>query len=584
MSISMQSHNILLFLFYQKREFMSLKTYLSWYNYILPTFVGAILNLSGHGSFFYAYLPYVVPFMVQNFTKGLGHYRHRYRDKLLKFHEKRKDPVFMMDQDGKVISSVGFTHDFLKNHHIHNLKDLLGNKADFEKLYSDGDGREHEIYFEPTKQWYSISINKENPQECFVWLRNISLQKQREEGLAKIIEFHSNITTFIRDETDASDILKNLSKMILSLGYQGLFMIQKLADGRYSGRAYRRNEYSKLIISSEIILQSDANLPIFKSRTYGDIIWANRQDYPSVAAFEKDFPFDSRVKKFFKNPIENVIDYHSGDISIISFNKQGRIGKGDELIIKALLGSVNSLAKMIEKNQDNEHLFFASISGLCAAAEYSDEVTGQHVWRVNAYSRLLAHKLGLEMSMVKIIGKVAALHDIGKVAIPHLIKTDAVYNDNQRKEMQMHTIYGAGIIDKMIKQLDKKHRALDISRDIALHHHQYWNGEGYPALKNKQGIIEDASAQNIKHYQNLKPLAGEEIPIAALIVGLADSYDALRSKRQYKPAFSHKKTVEILTLDDRTGVSGLDRFGPVIWSAFLKCHEKFDKIFTSLYG
>jgi len=69
------------------------------------------------------------------------------------------------------------------------------------------------------------------------------------------------------------------------------------------------------------------------------------------------------------------------------------------------------------------------------------------------------------------------------------------------------------------------------------------------------------------------------IPIGALICGLADTDDALRSKRQYKPEFSHEKAMEILAKDDRRGITGEERFGKEIWAVFEKYHREFDKIF-----
>jgi response regulator RpfG family c-di-GMP phosphodiesterase len=219
--------------------------------------------------------------------------------------------------------------------------------------------------------------------------------------------------------------------------------------------------------------------------------------------------------------------------------------------------------------------------GLCAAAEYSDEITGRHILRVNAYSRLIAGELGFDSDFVENIGRVAALHDIGKVAIPELIKLAKPYNRDQRLEMQMHTIYGARIIETMMAYSEKEDPRMVMAYNIALHHHQTFNGKGYPRLKSN-GTIQAPLGRDYADYQNHAPLSGTEIPIEALIVGLADRYDALRSRRPYKEAYSHEKTLAVLTKDDRSGINGEEWYGDEIWHVFEKHHLRFKEVFEGM--
>jgi HD-GYP domain-containing protein (c-di-GMP phosphodiesterase class II) len=83
-------------------------------------------------------------------------------------------------------------------------------------------------------------------------------------------------------------------------------------------------------------------------------------------------------------------------------------------------------------------------------------------------------------------------------------------------------------------------------------------------------------------YQNHAPLSGAEIPTEALIVGLADRYDALRSRRPYKDASSHEKTLAVLTKDDRSGINGCDWYGEEIWHVFEKHHLRFKEVFGGM--
>jgi response regulator RpfG family c-di-GMP phosphodiesterase len=197
---------------------------------------------------------------------------------------------------------------------------------------------------------------------------------------------------------------------------------------------------------------------------------------------------------------------------------------------------------------------------------------------VSKYSRLIAEKIRFAKKYIQIIGKVAAFHDIGKIAIPKLIKLDRIYTEDERCRMQMHTIYGAQIIEKTMKGHTKKNPQMQMAYNIALHHHQIYAGFGYPKLKFNDCLLHPTSTDSA-FYMALDPLRGDEIPIEGLIVSLADRYDALRHKRQYKPGFSHEKAVEILSRDDRTGITGEEWYGETLWSVFLKHHQEFDQIY-----
>jgi HD-GYP domain-containing protein (c-di-GMP phosphodiesterase class II) len=119
-------------------------------------------------------------------------------------------------------------------------------------------------------------------------------------------------------------------------------------------------------------------------------------------------------------------------------------------------------------------------------------------------------------------------------------------DDDERHEMNQHTTYGYQILSRSDR--------LQMAAEIAHAHHEQWNGSGYP-----QG------------------LRGEQIPISARILGIADIYDALRSERAYKPAFSDDKTFQILTVgDDR--LDPTKHFDPKLLEVFKKYHGEFDQI------
>lgn len=199
----------------------------------------------------------------------------------------------------------------------------------------------------------------------------------------------------------------------------------------------------------------------------------------------------------------------------------------------------------------------AVIFGLAKLAESRDPETGHHLERISLYSTRLATALRLlpqyhrvvTPGFIRLLGISSVLHDIGKVGLEDtvLLKPGRL-NADERKKMQEHTLV-AGACLKEIEQRLGASNFLQTAREIALHHHERWDGNGYPA-----------------------GLAGESIPLAARIVTVADVYDALSSKRVYKDAFPHEECVRLI----REGAG--TQFDPELVNVFLSIEEDFAAI------
>lgn len=191
-------------------------------------------------------------------------------------------------------------------------------------------------------------------------------------------------------------------------------------------------------------------------------------------------------------------------------------------------------------------------SSLLEASKLKDNDTGNHIERVNRYSRFIAEQLMDRIEYPEItedyledIGFLAAMHDVGKIGTPDdILNKNGALEPWEREVMNEHTKNGAYILSTYPNPMAKQ---------IALHHHEKWDGTGYPF-----------------------GMANQMIPLCARIVALADVYDALRMKRSYKEAFSHDKTREIIT-----SLSGT-HFDPDIITCFLENELEFDRIYTSL--
>ncbi len=183
-------------------------------------------------------------------------------------------------------------------------------------------------------------------------------------------------------------------------------------------------------------------------------------------------------------------------------------------------------------------------------SEIYDYETGSHVHRVGTYSEFLAKELGMSKTFIEQIGKYSMVHDIGKLKVPReiLMKNGPLTNE-EFEEMKKHTIYG----EKLLGDAP----FLEMARHIARSHHEKFDGSGYP-----------------------DGLKGNEIPMEARIVALADVYDALRSPRRYKRAFTHEETVKIITVGD--GRTLPSHFDPDVLEVFKKYHLEFAQIYDTL--
>jgi putative two-component system response regulator len=198
-----------------------------------------------------------------------------------------------------------------------------------------------------------------------------------------------------------------------------------------------------------------------------------------------------------------------------------------------------------------------TLLSLAKLAESKDTDTGNHLERIRAYARLLAEQVmkydlpqfNLSPSFPEFMYQTSPLHDIGKVGIPDsvLLKPGHL-NETEWAIMKRHTEIGAKTLDDVLKKYPNA-EFLRIARDIAWSHHERWDGTGYP-----------------------RGLKGEEIPLSARIVALADVYDALTMKRVYKAALSHEVARGILSDGDGK------HFDPLVYRAFLDTEEQFKAI------
>ena len=208
--------------------------------------------------------------------------------------------------------------------------------------------------------------------------------------------------------------------------------------------------------------------------------------------------------------------------------------------------------KVEERSRQVLRSYRETIATLTRAASYKDEATGAHVHRISYYTEDIARAIGMNAGFCEAIHYASPMHDIGKIAIPDaILQKRGPLDEHEWDIMKSHSALGA----QLLGTGDSPY--LRMGAEIALHHHERWDGGGYPGC-----------------------LKGELIPISARIMNICDQYDALRSERPYKKALSHQAAVEIITVGD--GRTLPFHFDPDVLDAFKRCAARFREIFESI--
>ncbi len=258
---------------------------------------------------------------------------------------------------------------------------------------------------------------------------------------------------------------------------------------------------------------------------------------------------------------------HTGEVMDVEcnahvINKDGGI-IGFQMVMRDITLRKRLESDLLDSYRHAQNARAATIIGLAKLAEYRDEDTGAHLERIREYARIIAEELSIKPDYsgyitpeyIEDIYISSILHDIGKVGVPDsiLLKPGRLDPD-EFKVIKRHTTFGGDALRAVESQIDGI-SFLTLGKEIAYYHHERWDGTGYP-----------------------EGLAGEDIPLSARIVAIADVYDALTSRRIYKEAIPHEKALEIIVSDRGR------YFAPDIVDAFLAREREFRRIREELIG
>jgi HD-GYP domain-containing protein (c-di-GMP phosphodiesterase class II) len=264
--------------------------------------------------------------------------------------------------------------------------------------------------------------------------------------------------------------------------------------------------------------------------------------------------YAKNLKLFFDSENQVLVETNRGNLDgrvAISTNDEfGIMAHQTNLMVEA----IRQRTQEIQRTQD------VTILSLASLAETRDNETGAHILRTQRYVRALANHLAtqesyreaLDPQTIDLLFKSAPLHDIGKVGIPDaILLKPGKLSDDEFEIMKTHAMLGSKALEEAEQELGGT-SFLRYAREIAENHHEKWDGSGYPS-----------------------GLRGKQIPLSGRLMSLADVYDALISKRVYKPAFPHEKARDIILEGNGS------HFDPDIVAAFQAIEEEFKEIAAS---
>lgn len=295
---------------------------------------------------------------------------------------------------------------------------------------------------------------------------------------------------------------------------------------------------------------------------------------PTYDAFLKNIhPDDVKmVDNAYINSIKDHTEYEINHRIIINddilyYKEKGKSFYENNVPVRSI-GLVQDITELVKKDMEvkakEEELLktkSAIINSLSGITDMRDHETGKHIQRTQIYVKLIAEYLRdtgdqrFDDEFISLLVQVSSLHDIGKVGIPDsILLKPGKLTQEEFEIMKTHTTIGYNVIEEtkissgLINSL-----YLNTTQKIILHHHERWDGTGYP-----------------------NGLNGHQISIEGRIMSLVDVYDALRSKRVYKEAYAHEKALEIIAAE-----SG-KQFDPKLIEIFLKIEKDFEKISNEL--
>lgn len=384
---------------------------------------------------------------------------------------------------------------------------------------------------------------------------------------------------------------------LLGISVAGTYILQRIVHTNisYLSVGYLIASILMVNIAERInIFDMSANIAasVDRLKEYGYIEFDNRFRYISANDYAKElFPeivrtwhVDKAVPKSDSFLYTNLIDwagdgtaksknirfddrYFDVNVRNIIYNRKRKVGYIIELVDRT---SENNYLNAIKnynwdlkrevaiKTADISHIKDMMVLGMATMVESRDNSTGGHIKRtssvIDIYSKHLlpyCEQLHINAEFLQMLSKAAPMHDLGKIAIADsILQKQGRYTDEEYNQMKRHAAEGAAIVENILRGVEND-EFVELARNVAHYHHEKWDGSGYPEGR-----------------------AGEDIPLEARMMALADVFDALVSKRCYKEAYSYDTAFGIIESSLGT------HFDPFLGKIFLECRGELKALYN----
>lgn len=249
--------------------------------------------------------------------------------------------------------------------------------------------------------------------------------------------------------------------------------------------------------------------------------------------YQNAVPIDLSSKKILI-PL-NIFDE---TVAFVYIEHDSQIMQAERALLEVFLNQCSSILESVRLYNNLDNAYQQSINTLAQIAEFKDKDTAEHINRIFGYTEKIATEMGQAPEMAYKWAQAARLHDVGKMGIPDtILLKPGKLTEEEFDIMRQHTTIGASILGEMY--------GMDLAQDIALSHHEHWDGSGYP-----EGKVADQTS------------------LPARIVGIADVFDALVNVRCYKPAWSIEEAIQYIKAKSGS------QFDPAVTDAFLKLYDE----------
>ena len=349
---------------------------------------------------------------------------------------------------------------------------------------------------------------------------------------------------YLLERINIYDLTANIAVSVERLGEYGYIEF----DRKY--RYVNANSYAKeLFPAIEEEWRIDAPVPVSDSYLYREVVlWLKESSYDG----SKMISVNGRYIQM------SVRDIMRGRGRKAGYLVELIDRTSEQNYLDAIENYNSNLQKEVErKTADIVHIKDMMVLGMAAMVESRDNSTGGHIKRTSRVVEIFSDRLsdcldefGISEEFLQMVIKAAPMHDLGKIAVPDsVLQKQGKFTDEEYEIMKRHSAEGARIVNDILKGVESE-EFVRVAVNVAHYHHEKWNGQGYPT-----GI------------------KGEEIPIEARIMALADVFDALVSKRCYKDAYSFDTAFGII--EESLGT----QFDPELGRVFLTCRKELEQFY-----